>query len=288
MPVSVCTFDSAIYSTDIEIELLAKGATIVYLLRNVATLENDPAFKPYIESGKAKFHKGDATNYDDVLAGWKLATSEGPVDLILYTVGAYLFIYIYIFQSLTYFTGGTEGGFHPIKGVTMAQPDICSVSIVNTLRAALTTQSSNPPKVIVLSSIGTTPQSRRTLPLVLGVFYSYLLRIPFADKRGLEAVLHRAIGTPYEEGQTPDHTILPSGWKEQVPEGSFAKHGNGGGGVVIRAARLTDDAETGKYRAEKGDFKTSTISRKDVGHFVAGDLLENWSKYEGGVVTIGY
>lgn len=252
------------------LKLLAKGATIVYLLRNVATLENDPAFKPYIESGKAKFHKGDATNYDDVLAGWKLATSEGPVDLILYTVG------------------GTEGGFHPIKGVTMAQPDICSVSIVNTLRAALTTQSSNPPKVIVLSSIGTTPQSRRTLPLVLGVFYSYLLRIPFADKRGLEAVLHRAIGTPYEEGQTPDHTILPSGWKEQVPEGSFAKHGNGGGGVVIRAARLTDDAETGKYRAEVGDFKTSTISRKDVGHFVAGDLLENWSKYEGGVVTIGY
>jgi hypothetical protein len=68
--------------------LLAKGATVVYLLRSVATLENDPEFKPYIDSGKAKFIKGDAMSYDDVSAAWKVAISEGTVDLILFTVGS--------------------------------------------------------------------------------------------------------------------------------------------------------------------------------------------------------
>lgn len=66
---------------------MAKGSTVTFMLRSVATLENDPKIKPYVETGKAKLVKGDAMSFEDVSAAWKLASSEAPVDLVLFTVG---------------------------------------------------------------------------------------------------------------------------------------------------------------------------------------------------------
>jgi len=251
------------------LRLLAKGATVVYLLRSVATLENDPEFKPHIDSGKAKFIKGDAMSYDDVSAAWKVAISEGTVGLILFTVGA------------------TGGSFSITKGFVMNPPNLCSVSIVNVIRSALVTNSPTP-KLVVLSSTALTRTSKAAAPFLIKILYSSLLELPHADKRGLEAAVFQGLGKPYEKDETPGDDILPAGWRDQIPEGCFAKHANGGGCVVIRAALLTDGAEKGRYRAEPGDFGAWRVSRRDVGHFVAEDLLENWSKFEGGVVTIGY
>lgn len=157
------------------------------------------------------------------------------------------------------------------------------------MRAVLETDSNPTPKLLVVSSTGITPQSKAVLPWLLRPMYWYLLRVTFVDKRGMEAVLHHAIGKPYEEGQTPeDH--LPAGWRDQIPQGSFARnaHGGGGGGVVLRVAGLTNGEEQGKYRAQVGDFSTYTISRRDVGLFIAEEMLDDWTKFEGGVVTVGY
>jgi hypothetical protein len=169
----------------------------------------------------------------------------------------------------------------------MNPPDVCSVSIINVIRSVVATNSPTP-KLVVLSSTALTRASKAAAPFLIRILYTYLLDVPHADKRGLEAVVYHALGKPYETGETPGDDILPAGWKDQIPEGCFAKHANGGGCVVIRAALLTDGAERGRYRAQPGDFGTWRVSRRDVGHFVAEDLLENWSKFEGGVVTIGY
>jgi len=46
--------------------------------------------KPYIESGKATLVTGDAMSLEDVSAAWKKASSQGTVDLVLFTVGKHL------------------------------------------------------------------------------------------------------------------------------------------------------------------------------------------------------
>lgn len=43
--------------------------------------------KKYVENGRAKLVKGDASSADDVNNVWKVATAEGPVDLIISTIG---------------------------------------------------------------------------------------------------------------------------------------------------------------------------------------------------------
>jgi hypothetical protein len=73
------------------IGMLAKGDTVTLILRNPSTIENDESFKSYIANGKAKFIKGDATSFEDISAAWKLATSNGPVDLVMFTVGKFAF-----------------------------------------------------------------------------------------------------------------------------------------------------------------------------------------------------
>lgn len=66
---------------------LARGDTVTFLLRNPSKLEEDPALKPYIQSGHAIFVKGDATSQEDVRKAWDVAASKAPVDFVLFTIG---------------------------------------------------------------------------------------------------------------------------------------------------------------------------------------------------------
>jgi len=245
------------------LRFLAKGNTVTFLLRSVATLENDQELKPYIESGKATLVKGDATSFDDVSAAWKKASSQGTVDLVLFTVG------------------GTQASFSITKGILMTPHNLCTEAILTTQRVIV--KSGAPvPKFVVVSSTGLTRQSKAIMPMLLRPLYSWMLHIAHEDKRGLEAVIHHGIGTPYEEGETPGEAILPAGWQDSLPAAGWAKHS-----VIIRASLLTDGEATGKYRAAVGDFKSWTVARKDVAHFIAEELLVNWEKYDGNIVTVG-
>ena len=219
--------------------------------------------KPYIESGKATLVKGNAMSFDDVSAAWKTASSQGTVDLVLFTVG------------------GTQGSFSITKGVVMTPHNVCTEAILATQRAIV--QSGAPvPKFVVMSSTGLTRQSKAVMPLLLRPLYGWALHLAHEDKRGLEAVIHHGIGIPYEEGETPGEAILPAGWKESLPAAGWAKHS-----VIIRASLLTSGEVTGKYRAAVGDFKSWKVTRKDVAHFIAEELLVNWDKYDGNIVTVG-
>lgn len=246
------------------LSLLAKGDTVTFLLRSKATLENDENFKPHIASGKATLVKGDAMSYDDVLAAWKAASSQKPVDLLLFTVGA------------------VQASFHLTKGFIVTPGNLCTTAILNVQRAIVQTGSAIP-KIVVLSSTGLTRQSKAVMPLLLRPLYGWALHTAHEDKRGLETVIHHGIGKPYEEGETPGETILPAGWQDGLPAAGWAKHS-----VIIRAAWLTDGEATGRYRSAVGDFKAYTIGRRDVAHFITEELLVHWEKYDGNIVTIGY
>ena len=99
--------------------------------------------------------------------------------------------------------------------------------------------------------------------------------------------MFNGLGQEYEAGQTPGDHLMPANWKEEL--GAQAPSGGvwGPKNVIIRSAFLTDGQESGRYRAEKGDFSTYTVSRRDVGHFIAENLVPNWDKFAGGVVTVG-
>jgi len=180
-----------------------------------------------------------------------------------------------------YSLGGTQASFSITKGFLMTPANLCTEAILNTQRAIV--QSGTPvPKLVVLSSTGLTRQSKAVLPILLRPLYDWALHVAHEDKRGLEAVVHYGIGKPYEEGETPGEAILPAGWRDGFPATGWAKHS-----VIIRAALLTDGEETNRYRAAVGDFKTWRVARKDVAHFIAEELLVNWDKYDGNIVTVG-
>ncbi|PVG04668.1 hypothetical protein CPB86DRAFT_777947 [Serendipita vermifera] len=245
-------------------KMLARGDTVTLLLRNTTAIENDESFKPYIASGKARLVKGDATSHNDVSAAWKVATQDAPVDLVMFTLGA------------------VTGTFSLTKGVIMNPPDLCTSALL-ILSKVISESQPTAPKIVILSSTGLTPESKRVLPLPLRPLYGWLLHNAHADKRGLESVLFHAMGKEYEQGQIPGEPILKADWKKELPAEGWAKHA-----VVIRAALLTDGRESGVYQATVGDRYAWFISRRDVAHFIVEELTPNWEKYDGNIVTIGY
>ena len=262
---------------------LARGDTVTFLLRNPTRLEEDSALKPYIQSGHAVFVQGDATSQEDVRKAWGVASGKAPVDFVLFTIGEGS-----VFMSQTnlrfgiHFSGAQDGKFHPLKGFILNPPNLCTISVLNVLRAIAPTDLR--PRLAVLAAAGVTTASHRALPLLLKPIYSYLLPGAFADKRGMETIIHHAIGKEYKPDQTPGSDILPDGWKNDLPPAGWLKSS-----VILRPTMLTDGAMTQKYRVALGDdFTSYTVSRRDVGHFIIEELLPEWSKYEGNVVAIGY
>lgn len=73
-------------------ELEASGSTVTFLLRNPNVFDNDASIKQYIDSGKVRIAKGDALKEEDIKKAWDVAAEgDGPLDVVLFTVGAYDF-----------------------------------------------------------------------------------------------------------------------------------------------------------------------------------------------------
>ena len=262
--------------------MLARGDTVTYLLRNTKTLEEDEAVRPYIQSGHAVLVKGDATWQADVQNAWIVASRNGPVDFIMFTIGECIAPWLSTSSHPECsIPGQPNPKFHPLKGFIIDPPNLCTISLLNILRVVAATDVR--PKLVILTSTGVTPHSHSVLPLPMKLLYWYLLRGTLQDKRGIESLLYHGLGKEYEAGQTPGPHILPAGWEKDLPSPGWLKSG-----LVIRAALLTDGPMTKTYRAAVGDFPCYRVSRADVGHFIAEGLLNEWSKWEGNVVCIGY
>lgn len=96
-----------------------------------------------------------------------------------------------------------------------------------------------------------------------------------------------------EEAAEPSVDILGKGWEVRA---SLPARGTYKNLIVVRPALLADGecladkSVDGKpaYRVSTEELGGYTISRKDTGHFVAGLCSDEWSKWEGKVVNVGY
>jgi hypothetical protein len=149
------------------------------------------------------------------------------------------------------------------------------------------------PRIITLSSTGTTRTSHSALPLPVKLLYG-LLTVPHKDKVGSERVVSHCAGWTWDDAEPGDDIMGPD-WKnrEGLPAASSLKRA-----LLIRAAMLTDGEclaekdNAGKrkqaYRVSERDFGSWTVSRKDVAHFVVDAVLNRWDEFENKRVNIAY
>ncbi|KZV70509.1 hypothetical protein PENSPDRAFT_752562 [Peniophora sp. CONT] len=265
------------YSTSLR--LLAKGATVTFLMRSPSAFDADATMQKYIRNGTARLVKGDALNKEDVQSGWQEAgkpTHEGDtsdVDALLFTVGG-------------------SPTFSLCKGLIISPPDL----VTHTLLNVLTTLPNPCPRLVILTSTGITKQSHDELPLAMRALYSYLLRSPLADKLGAETVLARASGTNVYKNMAPPDGILPADWESQPDfPAPGAVHDNL---VIIRPAWLTDgpclSEKKGpsviRTRVAEMDLPVKggyTISRQDVAYFIVERVLGGeWEDWKNKVVSL--
>jgi len=158
------------------------------------------------------------------------------------------------------------------------------------------------PKLIMISTIGVSISSRKTLPLLLRFVYGYLIQVPLADKLTCERMINHFAGWEWNslDGEPSQEVITGEGvnlsdWKERQgvpPIGGLDA-------MIIRAAGLNDDvcrADSVKegeapYRVAAGEITGKApwgISRKDVGHFIFETVEKNWGQWGGKQISISY
>jgi NAD(P)-dependent dehydrogenase (short-subunit alcohol dehydrogenase family) len=123
------------------------------LLRKPESIENDPLLKQYLEEGRLKIVKGDATNYQDVV---QLFVEK--VDVVISTIGKSRMV-----------TRAEDIGAAPVfswKGLSIDQPRLCIDAAIVLIKVLQTLPTQ--PRVIVTSSMGI-GKDHSNLPYILGV-----------------------------------------------------------------------------------------------------------------------
>jgi len=271
--------------------LLNQGHSATLLLRNTKAFDNDEQMKPHVESGRAQLVQGDALVSDDVKSVWEKATDGRSVDFVLFTIGAT--------QEM--------GTFSITKGVVLNPPNITTKAILNVL---CTMPDSAPrPKIIAITSIGVTNDS--PVPLVYKPMYGYLLRGPHADKLGLERVLAHASGREWSGKEPRDDITTVDGvkWQDRTglpPSGSlevlvirppiFVESKKKSATAATSQPASGENEPKGKNKGDEGELKyrvggpelsgTYTISREEIGHFIAENAVKNWDQFKGKAITV--
>ncbi|KAF9445562.1 hypothetical protein P691DRAFT_675337 [Macrolepiota fuliginosa MF-IS2] len=258
---------------------LDSGATVTFLLRNPAALDDDSIVQKYVSTNRARLVKGDALIISDVQKAWDVATASQEVDLILCTIG---------------FSGTPS--FSILKGVQINPPNLLTASLLNLLSTMPSYPENRSPKIILVSATGLHHKSRAGAPLLLRPLYSYFIQSPLADKLGAERILYHLSGRSWDpEVPEPGRDILDPGWKDikGLPKAGMLKHS-----VIIRPSVLTDgeclgDREQGDcapYRVGEGEVGGWTVSRRDVAHFIFNlvTIPSQWDKFKDKQISIAY
>jgi len=273
------------------LRLLNQGHSATLLLRNDKVFDNDERMKPHVDSGRAQLVQGDALVTDDVERAWEKATDGRTVDFVVFTIGA----------------TPEMGSFKLTKGFTINPPNITTKAILNVL--CKMPDSMPRPKIIAITSIGVTKDS--PIPLVYKPLYAYLLRGPHADKLGLERVLAHASGRAWNDKEPREDITTVDGvkWQDRpgLPSSGSLEV------LVIRPpmfvefkqksvpppAATTSEPSSGegepetkkeegmKYRVGGPQLSgTYSISREELGHFIAENAVKNWDQFKGQAITV--
>lgn len=235
--------------------LLAQGHTCTLLLRKPDAMESDSAMSDYVRDGKAKLVRGDGLVQEDVQRAWDTAKGDAQVDAVFFGIGG-------------------EPKFSLTKGFVIVPADLTtrSMSVLLSVIQSSTTPTTRP-KLVTVTSNGLDQRSHSLLPLPLKPLYGWLLHVPHEDKSGQEKVVQAATG--WVEGEEG------AGW--------FGERN----AVIIRPALLTSgeclaDKKADAYRVGEELTGAWTVSRADVGHFVAEKVLADWEKWAGKAWAIAY
>ncbi|KAG6907151.1 hypothetical protein DXG01_010328 [Tephrocybe rancida] len=244
--------------------------TVTLLLRDTSVFDQDEQIQAALTSGKARLVKGDALVKEDVSRAWTSASSQGSVDLLLFTVGGI-------------------PSFSILRGFVLSPPDLVTHCLLN----VLTTLPNPNTRIIIITTVGLTRSSHAALPLLLRPLYTSVLALAHHDKRGAERLISHCAGRDWnirEDGKILPE-ILAEGW--EATEGLPAP-GSVQDVLVIRPAIFTDgeclaDTPGGKkYRVSEEELRGWTVSRRDVAHFVVDAALHRWSEFSGRRVNIAY
>lgn len=292
-----------------------QGHSATLLLRNDKIFDNDERMKPHVDSGRAQLVQGDALVTDDVKRAWEKATDGRTVDFVVFTLGeaadphSRAIVGATGILILTTLVGATPkmGSFKLTKGITINPPNITTKAILNVLCEM--PDSMPRPKIIAVTSIGVTKDS--PIPLVYKPLYAYLLRGPHADKLGLERALAHASGRTWNDKEPREDitTVDEVKWQDRAglpPSGSlevlvirppmFVEFKQKGAPPPAAATSQpssgegepeTEKQEEMKYRVGGPELSgTYTISREELGHFIAENAVKNWDQFKGQAITV--
>ncbi|KAG8736593.1 hypothetical protein FRC10_009140 [Ceratobasidium sp. 414] len=232
--------------------LLAQGHTCTMLLRRPQAMESDPSMSTYIGDGKAIIVPGDGLVEADVQRAWDTAKGDAQVDAVFFGIGG-------------------DPSFSLLKGFVITPGDLTarSMTVLLSVIQSSTTPSTRP-KLVTITSNGLDDRSHSLLPLPLRLFYAWFLHLPHVDKVEQEIVVKRAAGWDGGEGWLGSDNL-----------------------VIVRPAFLTSgecvaDKKADAYRTDAELPSAWTISRADVGHFVAEKVFVDWERYRGKVWVVAY
>lgn len=253
---------------------------MTFLLRTPAVFDNDEVIQGHIKAEKAVLVTGDGLSQPDVQRAWDEASKTGTVNAVLFSVGGI-------------------PKFSISKGFYIDPPNLvtqCFINTVCTMPADLRGPDSQL-RFVVVTSTGLTKSSLAALPFPIRFLYKFFIHQPHKDKIGTERVIAHASGREWNDAEAaePGEDIMGPDWKNKENLLSF---GSFHGFLVVRPLLLTDGecrADKEEYKREKAPYRVSeeemsawTVSRKDVGHFIADAILAKWDQYKDKVVNIGY
>jgi len=198
--------------------------------------------------------KGDAFKEADVRALFEAAGQD--VELVLFSLGG---------------RPSFKNPFAP----KLLPPAICTRT-TGIFLPVFTSCFPNPttqPRLIIISSNGLGAQGHADLPWLLKPLYGWLLKEPHADKEEMERQINTGAGIQHVD-------FNPMGDDK----------GMLGNVVIVRPALLTNGEARGLQSVSSGKRLPSawTISRKDVGLFIATNCVQPDSPWRGSGVTIAY
>lgn len=158
------------------------------------------------------------------------------------------------------------------KGAVLTPADLTErgMSILLSVIQASTTTATRP-KLVTITANGINDRLHSILPLPVKLFSGWALRLPYKDKLNQEKVIEHAAGWNGDK----------EGWlgAQNV--------------VIVRPALFVSgeckaDKDASAYRTGQELKSAWTISREDVGHFVAEKVFKNWDQWAGKPWVISY
>ncbi|PWN34580.1 uncharacterized protein FA14DRAFT_31848 [Meira miltonrushii] len=199
--------------------------------------------------------KGDAMEKASIQSFFQSVINNGPLNNVISSIGAYPVVKWYKPFAPVQFAPGME--------------DICSKTmqfIVDALEQVVAPQQPDGkvPALIVVASNGIGKSTHDALPMLLKPMYGNFLKYPHMDKEKMERFLHTSYGI-----QSSDFNPIPSAEKSKEHPALVKERL-----IVVRPSLLTSGAAKSSVRSSAKTLPSAyTVSRKDVGNFIAGDCL---------------